>query len=173
MAQPYIGEIRMFGGNFAPAGWAFCDGQTLPISENDALFVLIGTRYGGDGQSTFNLPNLQSRIPLHQGTSPAFGTQYIMGEMAGAESVTLNTQQIPVHNHAMLADTSTGVSNTPKDNIFATPTATKLYRFATPSDPLPTNLIQGTGGSQPHDNLQPYICINYIISLFGIFPTQT
>ena len=173
MAQPYIGEIRMFGGNFAPAGWAFCDGQTMPISENDALFTLIGTTYGGDGEETFNLPNLQSRVPIHQGTSPAFGTPYQVGEMGGVESVTLTTQQIPVHNHAVVASTSTGTSNTPVDNIFATPTVTKLYRAGTPADPFPANVIGPSGGNQPHDNLQPYICIYYIISLFGIFPTQT
>jgi microcystin-dependent protein len=144
----------------------------MPISENDALFNLIGTTYGGDGQSTFGLPNLQSRVPLHQGAGAGL-SNYTVGEMDGVESVTLTTQQIPVHNHAALASTSGGTSNAPLDNVFATPTATKLYRFGTPSDPLPANLIQPSGGSQPHDNLQPYICINYILSLYGIYPTQT
>src|SRR3954462_7517572 len=103
MGSPYIGEIRMFGGSFAPAGWAFCDGQLMPISENDALFTLIGTTYGGDGQETFGLPNLQSRIPVHQGTGPGISQSYVIGQMTGVESVTLTTQQIPVHNHGFAA----------------------------------------------------------------------
>jgi microcystin-dependent protein len=170
MAQPYVGEIRMFGGNFAPAGWEFCDGQLLPIAENETLFQLIGTTYGGDGQSTFALPNLQSRVPVHH-VGP--GSDLIVGETFGVESVTLTVQQTPTHNHAMVASTSTGVSNTPQDNVFASPTVAKLYRFGTPSDPLPPALIAPSGGSQPHENLQPYICINHIISLFGIFPSAT
>ena len=172
MAQPYVGEIRLFAGNFAPAGWMFCDGQPLPISENDVLFQLIGTRYGGDGEETFNLPNLQSRVPVHQGTGPGL-SGYIMGEQLGVEQVTLTTQQIPVHNHQLVASTSAGTSNTPQDNVFATPSVTKLYRVGTPSDPLPATLVQPDGGSQPHENLMPYIAINYIISLYGIFPSQT
>src|SRR3712207_483459 len=115
---PYIGEIRMFGGNFAPVGWAFCEGQTLPISENDALFTLIGTTYGGDGEETFNLPDLQGRIPVHQGTGPGLSS-YVIGEAAGVESVTLTTQQIPVHNHAFIASTATGTQNTPVNNMVA------------------------------------------------------
>ena len=173
MGSPYIGEIRMFGGNFAPAGWAFCDGQTLPIAENDALFTLIGTTYGGDGEETFNLPNLQSRVPLHQGTSPGFGSTYTIGEQGGVEAVTLTTQQIPIHNHAWLASTSGGTSNTPENHVLASPPVAKLYRFGTPSDPMSPTMIQPAGGSQPHENLQPYLAISYIISLFGVFPTQT
>jgi microcystin-dependent protein len=169
---PFIGEIRMFGGSFAPAGWAFCDGQELPISENDTLFTLIGTTYGGDGESTFRLPDLQGRAPVHQGTGPGLGT-YVIGEKAGVESVTLTTQQIPIHNHAWLASKGQGTSNSPANNVVGSPPVAKLYRAGTPSDPMSPTIIQPVGGQQPHDNLQPYLTISFIISLFGVFPTQT
>ena len=172
MAQPYIGEIRMFAGNFAPAGWAFCDGQLIPISENDALFTLIGTTYGGDGQETFALPNLQSRIPIHFGTG-ADGTTRQLAETGGAESVTLTTQQIPVHNHAFLASTATGTQNAPAGEVLASGSSVLIYRPQTPSQPMSPQTISPTGGSQPHDNMVPFLCINFIISLFGIFPQQT
>ena len=168
MAQPYIGEIRMFAGTFAPAGWMFCAGQSLPIAENEALYQLIGTTYGGDGQETFNLPDLQGRLPVHNGTSGP-----PISEAAGVESVTLTTQQIPVHNHAWLTSTAGGSSNTPQDNVTAAPPVMKLYRFTTPDTTLPPTTIGPAGGSQPHENLMPFIAINYIISLFGIFPSPT
>jgi microcystin-dependent protein len=171
MGEPFIGEIRMFGGNFNPAGWAFCDGATIPISENDALFNLIGTTYGGDGQETFQLPNLQSRIPLHSGTG-GDGITYQLGETGGVESVTLTTQQIPIHNHTMIATTDSGLSSNPGGNILANCSALKLYTASAPSSALQANAITPDGGSQPHENLQPYLCITFIISLFGIFPHQ-
>lgn len=170
MSNPFIGEIRMFGGNFAPAGWAFCDGQAQAISENDALFTLIGTTYGGDGQSTFNLPNLQSRVPIHAGTGG--GATYTQGQMAGVESVTLSTSQIPSHTHSMIATTDGGLSSSPGGNILANSSALKLYTGSAASAPLQANSITSTGGSQPHDNIQPYLCVNFIISLFGVFPHQ-
>ena len=169
MAQPYIGEIRMFAGNFAPAGWMFCSGQLLPISENETLFQLIGTTYGGDGESTFALPNLQSRIPIHQGTGPD-GVTYQLAEAAGVESVTLTTQQIPVHNHAMLATADAGGSSAPTSNILAQSANIKAYAEVAPSVQMAANAVSPVGGSQPHENCQPFLCINYIISLFGIFP---
>ena len=172
MGQPFIGEIRLFAGTFAPIGWEFCNGQLMPISENDALFTLIGTTYGGDGQQTFALPDLQSRVPLHMGQGPGLQS-YQIGEQAGVESVTLTTNQTPSHSHAFLASTAPGGSNTPQGNVVATPSVTKLYRLATPSDPMAANLISPTGGSQPHENLMPYVAINYIISMFGVFPSQT
>jgi len=172
VAQPYVGEIRLFAGNFAPAGWMFCWGQPLPIAENETLFQLIGTTYGGDGESTFNVPNLGGRVPVHNGQGPGLQS-YQIGESAGVESVTLTVQQIPNHNHAWLASTGQGTSNTPQDNVSAAPAATKLYRLGAPADPLPATLVQSTGGSQPHENLMPYIAINYIISLFGIFPSPS
>src|ERR671921_268521 len=134
MAQPYVGEIRMFAGNFAPAGWMFCEGQLLPISENETLFQLIGTTYGGDGQSTFALPDLQGRVPIHMGSGPGVSQTYQIGEAGGVEQVTLTTAQIPAHNHAWLASTGGGTSNTPQDNVTASPPVAKLYRTTTPSD---------------------------------------
>lgn len=172
MAQPYVGEIRMFAGNFAPAGWMFCDGATLPISENETLFQLIGTTYGGDGESTFNLPNLQSRIPIHMGNG-ANGINYQLAEMAGTEQETLTAQQIPIHNHTLLASTAIGTVNTPSGNITSQSVSVKMYLADQPTGNLNNNSVTPVGGSQPHENCQPFLCINYIISLFGIFPSPT
>jgi microcystin-dependent protein len=166
VSSPFIGEIRMFGGNFAPAGWALCDGAIMPISENDALFNLIGTTYGGDGEVTFALPNLQSRIPVHAGPG------YVLGEAAGVESVTLTVSQIPNHNHlAGAAATATGTS--PAGAVPAAVTVGARYFNGAPSAPVKMVTSSPVGGSQPHDNMAPFLCINFIISLFGIFPSQT
>jgi len=170
MSDPFIGEIRMFGGNFAPAGWMFCDGQLLPISENDALFTLIGTTYGGDGQETFALPNLQSRVPMHAGTGPD-GITYDLGEQAGVEQVTLTVQQIPTHTHPILASNTTAGTQTPGGNVAAQGVG-QIYSSADSPILLSPQSVAAAGGSQPHENLQPYLCINFIISLFGIFPHQ-
>ncbi len=166
MANPYLGEIRLFAGNFAPAGWAFCDGRPLPISENDALFTLIGTTYGGDGQETFNLPDLRSRVPLHIGNS------VILGETGGVESVTLTVQQTPTHSHPLLGSTALGSSTTPQNAVLAQDNiaGADLYIEDTPTASMATTAITPVGGSQPHENLQPYLVINYIIALFGVFP---
>ena len=173
MAQPYVGEIRMFAGNFAPNGWMFCEGQPLAISENDVLFQLIGTTYGGDGQETFNLPNLASRVPMHMGTGPD-GTTYQIGEMAGTEQETLTIQQIPNHTHPLTASTALGTSITPGGQVLAQ-TIASITPYA--EDVAVVNMnaqaIGTAGGSQPHENTQPFLCINFIISLFGIFPSQT
>ncbi len=171
MPEPYIGEIRMFAGNFAPAGWAFCDGQIMPISENDTLFTLIGTTYGGDGQETFALPNLQSRIPIHMGAGPD-GTNYTLAEAAGVESVTLTTQQTPNHTHTFLASNDIPAGNSPGNSIPGQ-AAAKIYRSGNANVQLNAAAVQPQGGSQPHENCQPFLCINFIISLFGIFPQQT
>ena len=168
MSQPFIGEIRMFGGSFAPAGWAFCDGQLLPISENDALFTLIGTTYGGDGQETFALPNLMSRIPIHEGQGLGL-TNRTMGEAAGVESVTLTTQQTPIHNHQFLASTAAGNDNNVTNNVIADGPA-QAFIEANPNTTMAANSLQPAGGSQPHENRIPLLTISYIISLFGIFP---
>jgi microcystin-dependent protein len=167
MAQPYVGEIRMFAGNFAPAGWMFCEGQLLPISENEVLFQLIGTTYGGDGESTFALPDLRGRIPIHQGNG------LILAETGGAEEITLTVQQIAAHSHPMLASTAAATQTTPATNVVATPTTIDLYRAGATSAAMAPQAISSTGGSQPHTNFQPYLCIDFIISLFGIFPSQT
>lgn len=177
MGQPFIGEIRMFAGNFPPNGWMFCEGQLIPISENDALFTLIGTTYGGDGQSTFALPNLQSRVPMHAGNGPD-GVNYQLAEAAGVETVTLSTQQIPVHTHTPIAST-TGQVALPTGGVMATAQSTqtgvRVYApppAAPPAVQMNAASITPAGGSQPHENCQPFLCINYIISLFGIFPQQ-
>jgi microcystin-dependent protein len=173
MAQPYVGEIRMFAGNFPPSGWMFCDGTTLPISENETLFQLIGTTYGGDGQSTFDLPDLRGRVPVHQGTGGS-GTTYQMGEMAGVETVTLTTQQMPQHNHTLLASNNPpGTQLNPGGNLLANSQGPLPYIQENPDGNLNAQAIQPSGGSQPHENMQPYLGINYIISLFGIFPSPT
>ena len=171
MAQPYVGEIRMFAGNFPPQGWMFCDGQTLPISENETLFQLIGTTYGGDGQETFNLPNLQSRVPIHMGTNA--GVTYQLAEMAGVESVTLTVQQIPTHTHPWLGSGATATSQDPGNQVLATAQAQTYFNIPDNVVNLSPLSVGPAGGSQPHDNMQPFLCINYIISLFGIFPSQT
>lgn len=168
MGEPYVGEIRMFAGNFNPSGWAMCSGQSMPISENEVLFQLIGTTYGGDGQETFNLPNLQGRLPVHQGNG------FVIGEAAGVESVTLTTQQIPIHTHPLLCAASGGTPNSnPKDGYWA-PSDINMYgATATVQMGNPAITSGGTGGSQPHTNFMPYLCINFIISLFGVYPSPT
>jgi microcystin-dependent protein len=165
MAQPYVGEIRMFGGSFAPAGWMFCQGQLLPISENETLFQLIGTTYGGDGESTFALPDLQGRIPIHQGNG------FILAEKAGTESVTLTVQQIPSHSHPMLATETIADSAQPQDNVIGKSTTVDIFiGGGNPATPMAAQAVSPVGGSQPHTNFQPYLCISFIISLFGIYP---
>jgi microcystin-dependent protein len=166
MAQPYVGEIRIFAGNFAPAGWMFCEGQLLPISENETLFQLIGTTYGGDGQSTFALPDLRGRLPLHQGNG------FTLAETGGAEEITLTVQQIPAHTHPMLATIDIPTQSSPQNNLVGQ-AAAKIYRAGNPSVTLNPSAVSAVGGSQPHNNFQPYLCVDFIISLFGIFPSQT
>lgn len=167
MSQPYVGEIRMFAGNFAPAGWSFCDGSLLPISEFETLFNLIGTTYGGDGQSTFALPDLRGRLPVHQGNG------FTLAETGGVETVTLTTAQIPSHPHPFLATPSPGATKDPTGNALATVIAGSAYVAMAPTTPLAAQSIGNTGGSQPHDNMQPYLCVSFIISQFGVFPSQT
>ena len=168
MSSPYVGEIRMFAGNFAPVGWAFCNGALIPISENETLFQLIGTTYGGDGQNDFALPNLQSRVPIH------IGPGFALGQTGGAESVTLTTSQIPAHGHTPLCKSvvDASASKTPQSNLWAF-AANNPYTDGTPSNPMDPGAIGASGGSQPHDNMVPFLVINFILSLFGQFPSQT
>jgi microcystin-dependent protein len=167
VSQPFVGEIRMFAGNFAPADWMFCDGTTLPIAGYEVLFQLIGTTYGGDGQSTFQLPDLRGRVPVHQGNG------YPLSQAAGAEEVAITTSTYPSHNHAFLGSTSQGGQRTPVGNALATVVAGSAYVQQPPTAPLAPATIQNYPGSgQPHNNFQPYLCISFIISLFGVFPTQ-
>ncbi|MHB8271965.1 phage tail protein [Bradyrhizobium sp.] len=167
MAQPYVGEIRMFGGNFAPAGWQFCDGTLLPISEFETLFNLIGTTYGGDGQSTFAVPDLRGRVPIHQGNG------FTLAETGGAEEITLTVQQIPAHSHAFFGSSDLANSANPATSLVARSPQVNMFINANPSAAMSPQFLSNTGGSQPHTNFQPYLCISFIISLFGIFPSQT
>lgn len=167
MSSPYLGEIRMFGGSFAPAGWAFCDGSLVSISDNDALFTLIGTTYGGDGQETFALPDLRGRIPVHQGGG------YQLGQNGGSEEVTLTVNQIPGHGHAYMGSTDIATQVSPAGQVVGQSTSAQLFRTAGGVQDFATNAIGPSGGSQPHTNLQPYLCINFIIALAGIFPPQS
>ena len=164
MATPFIGEIRMFGGNFAPVNWALCNGQLLAISENTALFQLIGTTYGGDGQNTFALPNLQGRIPVHQATG------FVIGQLAGEEAHTLTVNEIPSHVHTLVAAT-TATTNTPNGNHWGGGGA-NLYKPGPASAAMNATAVTIAGGSQPHDNMMPFLVVNFIIALFGIFPSQ-
>jgi len=167
MAQPYVGEIRMFGGNFNPSGWMFCDGALLPISEYETLFNLIGTTYGGDGQSTFALPDLRGRIPIHQGNG------FTLAETGGVETVTLTVNQMASHTHPLLASTNAADSPNVQSDLPATGLISQLYFISAPDTNCSPLAVTNVGGNQPHNNLQPFLCINYIISLFGIFPSPT
>ena len=166
MAQPFVGEIRMFGGNFAPVGWMLCEGQLIPVSENETLFQVIGTTYGGDGQSTFALPDLRGRLPIHQGNG------FTVGETGGAESITLTVQQMAAHGHPFVVNSGTGTGANPGGNLLDQTTGT-IFMYIDgqgPDGSMAAGMISPTGGSQPHSNMQPYLCVNFIISLFGIFP---
>jgi len=167
MAQPYVGEIRMFGGNFAPAGWQFCAGQLLPISENETLFQLIGTTYGGDGQSTFALPDLRGRVPIH------FGSGFTLAETGGAEEITLTVSQIPSHTHTMAASLTSAQNPQPQNGVPAQGPTVQAYITDTGQVGLSPNAVTSVGGSQPHNNVQPFLCVSFIISLFGIFPSPS
>lgn len=172
MAQPYVGEIRMFAGNFAPVGWAFCMGQMLFISEYETLFNLIGTTYGGDGQSTFAVPDLRGRIPIHQSNNQS--NNYTLGESGGVEQVTLAVNQIPGHSHVLLASASTGYLASPAGALPARHRDYKAFVNAPPqTTPMHLSTLSPAGASQPHENRPPFLCVTFIISLFGIFPSPT
>jgi microcystin-dependent protein len=170
--DPYIGQIMLFAGNFAPVGWALCNGQLMSISQNSALFAILGTTYGGDGVTTFGLPDLRGRVPLHFGQGPGLGN-YTLGEKAGVEAVTLTTQQMPIHGHAFTPGCSTDPPNaqTPENSVPAQ-LDTQVYGSEANAAMRPGNSTNA-GGSQPHDNLQPYLCVTFIIALQGIFPSRS
>lgn len=170
MSQPYVGEIRLFAGNFAPNGWAFCDGQLLSIADNVVLFELIGTTYGGDGQVTYALPDLRGRVPVHQGNGGQ--SNYVIGESGGTETVTVAAAQMPTHRHAMLASTSAAGATHGPAEVLGSSIAMNLYGTGTPNMAMDPNAITKVGGGQPHDNLPPFVALSYIVSLFGIFPSQ-
>lgn len=172
MADPFLGEIRIFAGNFAPQGWALCQGQLLPIAGNDALFALIGTTYGGDGQTTFALPNLASRVGLHQGAGPGL-TPRAIGESGGAENVTLSSQHLPAHSHAALGSSTGANQLSPVGGFWSTEPGGNTAAYSnTAGSQMAATAIGTAGGGQPHDNVQPFLAINFIIALQGIFPSQ-
>lgn len=170
MGEPFVGEIRMFGGSFAPAGWAFCSGQLMPISENDTLFNLIGTTYGGDGAQTFGIPDLQGRLPIHMGQGPGITQNYVIGEKAGVETVTLTVNQIPSHTHNAIGQSGNGNQPGPGGGVWASSTLNEYSNVAADTN-MNAAAIAIEGGNQPHENLMPYLAVTFIISLFGVFPT--
>lgn len=170
MSIPFVGTIMMFGGTFAPAGWAECNGALLPISENDALFALIGTTYGGDGQVTFGLPDLRGRIPIHQGTGPGLST-YVIGQSSGTETVTLVASQMGGHSHQLQSNNRNGSTNSPSGAIVAG-SATTPYTTAAGDTSFGGSMIGNAGGGQPHENMMPFLTLTFVISLFGVFPSQ-
>lgn len=174
MSEPFIAEVRIFAGNFAPRGWAFCDGQLLPISQNTALFSLIGTTYGGDGRTTTALPNLQGRAPMHPGRGPGL-TDRRLGQSGGVETVTLTEAQMPSHAHPVGSTASRSSSPTPVDNSFNVSVGDTAYQTATSSNltPMADSMVGNTGGSQPHNNMQPFLTISFIIALVGLYPSRS
>ncbi len=171
MSEPFVGEIRMFAGNFAPRGWAFCDGQLLAVSQNDALFSLLGTIYGGDGRTTFGLPDLRGRIPLHQGTGPGLSPRRL-GSKGGSENVTLTTNQLASHSHDWNANTAPATGDAPQGKVVAEAAGPSFYKATGQTIDFASDMIANTGGSGPHTNLMPTLCINFIIALFGIYPSR-
>ena len=171
MSEPFVGEIRMFAGNFAPRGWAFCDGQLLAVSQNDALFSLLGTIYGGDGRTTFGLPDMRGRIPVHAGTGPGL-SQRRLGAKSGSEKVTLTTNELPSHTHPMNASTTIADETAPAGNVTAQPNALSPYFANNPATPLASTAVTSVGGGRSHTNLMPFLCIHFIIALFGIYPSR-
>jgi microcystin-dependent protein len=178
--DPYLGEIRMTGFNFAPTGWALCNGQTLPISQYSALFALLGTTYGGNGTTTFNLPDLQGRVPIHWGNGAGL-SPYVIGGKGGTENVTLLSNQMPVHNHLVNVNNQPGISADPTNNYLAEtaapntrpPVLTQTYTNAAPTGTLASAAVSVAGGNLPHPNIQPFLTVNFIIAMQGIFPPRS
>jgi microcystin-dependent protein len=171
MSEPFVGEIRMFAGNFAPRGWAFCDGQLLAVSQNDALFSLLGTIYGGDGRTTFGLPDMRGRIPLHAGHGPGLSERRL-GSRGGAENVTLTVNQMPSHTHPMQANRASASSPSPQGRVSGGDLPIDIYAEAPPTTAMSSQAITYTGGSRSHSNTMPYLCVNFIMALFGIYPSR-
>ena len=172
MSEPFVGEIRMFAGNFAPRGWALCDGQLLAISQNDALFSLLGTIYGGDGRTTFALPDMRGRVPIHTGHGPGLSNRRL-GAKTGTEFITLTANHLPSHSHAVMASSDIGNAPNPEDNTLAAATSIDPYiSNETPSTALNANAVASVGGNRRHTNLMPFLCVNFIIALFGIYPSR-
>ncbi len=171
MSNPFVAEVRMVGFSFAPTGWALCNGQVLPISQNTALFSLLGTIYGGNGSSTFALPDFQGRAPIQHGQGPGL-SDYLIGETGGAETVTLLESQIPSHSHAYRASDNVAERNNPAGNLYSVPDSGRIYAAANNLTPMSPNALTPAGGGQPHNNMPPYLTLNFIIALQGIFPPR-
>jgi len=171
MSEPFVGEIRMFAGNFAPRGWSFCDGQLLAVSQNDALFSLFGTIYGGDGRTTFGLPDLRGRIPIHAGSGPGL-TPRRLGAKAGAENETLTVNQLPSHRHDLVCNKATATTNSPTGKILAEASLKTYYPQTDGPTTLSSSMITNAGGSRSHTNLMPTLCVNFIVALVGIYPSR-
>jgi microcystin-dependent protein len=176
MSQPFLGEIKMFGGNFAPRNYALCNGQVMSIAQNTALFSILGTTYGGNGVQTFALPNMQGRVPMHWGSGAGLST-YVVGESGGTENVTLLQTQMPSHTHLVNATTAAGIASSPASALLASPSDSQggqvtEYATGNPNTTLAPTSIAATGGSQPHANIQPFLCVSFIIALQGIFPSR-
>jgi microcystin-dependent protein len=171
MSEPFVGEIRMFAGNFAPRGWAYCDGQLLAISQNDALFSLLGTIYGGDGRTTFGLPDLRGRIPIHAGSGPGLSPRSL-GAKGGAENVTVTVNELPAHSHTLRVSTAAGTGSAPSNEFLGASPNVRVFRPQDPNVNLDAASITSVGGSRPHDNVMPFLCVHFIIALFGIYPSR-
>ncbi len=171
MAEPFVGEIKMFAGNFAPRDWAFCDGQLLAVSQNDALFSLLGTMYGGDGRTTFGLPDLRGRIPIHAGSGPGLTPRQI-GRKAGSEKVTVTTNQLPSHTHKFKVSGDGGTDVNPNGKVLTGSPNIRVYREAVPNEPMGASSTLPVGGNQSHNNLMPFTCVHFIIALFGVYPSR-
>jgi microcystin-dependent protein len=171
--EPYIGEIRLFAGNFAPIGWAFCNGQVVNIADYEVLFVLLGTTYGGDGVTTFALPDLMGRLPVHQGQNPSTGTTFTLGQKGGSEEVTLTASQMPAHSHTVLASSLDGKVSSPQNAYWASTAINPYAAASTPNRGMRPNAVSVAGGSMPHNNTMPYLAVSFIIALEGIFPSQS
>jgi microcystin-dependent protein len=171
MSEPFVGEIRMFAGNFAPRGWAFCDGQLLAVSQNDALFSLLGTIYGGDGRTTFGLPDMRGRIPIHAGHGPGLSSRQL-GSKGGAEKVTLTLNQLPSHDHPDQASTAAGTQSNPANEYLGASPNVRAFRPHLPDTSMAANAVSTVGDSRSHTNLMPFLCVHFIIALSGIYPSR-
>lgn len=173
MAEPFLGEIKMFGGNFAPRSYSFCNGQLVSIAQNTALFSLLGTTFGGDGQTTFGLPDLRGRVPIHQGQGPGL-SPYVMGQVSGAETVTLLSSQLPAHNHTVTCSTGGGNAVAPANNFWASEPNAEAASFsnAAANTAMSPAAIGLSGGGQAHDNMAPFLCLSFIIAVEGVFPSR-
>lgn len=172
MSEPFVGEIRMFAGNFAPRGWAFCDGQLLAITSNEVLFSLLGVMYGGDGRTTFGLPDLRGRLPIHAGTGPGLSPRRLAAKF-GTEQETLTVNQLPSHSHPLQASSTVANKASPEGRVPGTSSAFDFYQSGAPGVAMNSASVTNTGGSQSHSNLMPYLCVNFIIALVGIYPSRT